>query len=365
MSDNDALEAITVNGVRKKVSLVILLVFLLGGTAGGVLWYRQLQRTLSTDNAKVTGDIVDISPKVNGRLEKILVEEGSRVKKGQILAILDNAQFKTDMEQAEASLRLAQANYARLPEDINSAQAAVDKARDGLLAAQAQVESATIAVADARRTFEQNENLFEAGAVSRDTLEASRTRYQTAQAALESCQANAQAAQAALQDAESKYKALQKTGKATSQAQIEQARAAYEKARLAYENTAIRAPVGGTVLRIVVQAGENVVPGQTILSISDLGSTWVVANIDENKIGRVRTGQKVDIKIDAYPGKILPGKVAEIGGTVQSTFALIPTENTSGNFTKVAQRIPVKITVDKRGLLLKPGMSAVIKIYTK
>jgi len=110
--------------------------------------------------------------------------------------------------------------------------------------------------------------------------------------------------------------------------------------------------------------GESVSVGQTILTISNLENTWISANIDEDKSGRVKVGQDVTVKIDSLPGIAFAGKVSEVGGAAQSTFALIPSENTSGNYTKVTQRFSIKITVDKQGQTLKPGMSAVINIHT-
>lgn len=145
---------------------------------------------------------------------------------------------------------------------------------------------------------------------------------------------------------------------------MKQAQAAYDNAKLNYENSFIYATISGTVVRVPATIGENLSPGQPILSISDLNASWVVANIEETNYGRLHVGQKVDVRIDAYPGKVFAGKVTDVGGVTQSTFSLIPTQNDSGNFTKVTQRMPVKIEVNKEGLVLKPGMSAVIKIHT-
>jgi multidrug resistance efflux pump len=120
----------------------------------------------------------------------------------------------------------------------------------------------------------------------------------------------------------------------------------------------------GTVIKIAVQPGENLTAGQAALTVSDLTRTWITANIEEKKISRVKDGQKAEVTIDAYPGKVFRGSVDTVGDASQSTFALIPTESSSGNFTKVTQRLQVKIEVENQGLLLKPGMSAIVKIHT-
>jgi len=362
--NNSAAPEAVPNGKRRLLSLVILAVVVLGAAAAGLAWFHELRTTLTTDNAKVSGDLVDIGARTGGRLEKVLVKEEDYVQQGQVLAELDNDQYRAELDQARANLELAQANYAKLPEDLKSMQASVEKAREGLVAAQAQVKAAEIAREDARRILEENELLYEAGAIAKETLESSRSRYRTAEASLDAARANAVSAQAVLQDAEAKWEGMRKTSAIICQAQLKQAQAAYNKAKLNYDHTVIKAPVNGTVLRVAAQAGETVSTGQTILTIADLKSTWIAANIEEKKLERIRIGQKVDVKIDAYPGRLLPGKVTSIGGATQSVFSLIPTENTSGNFTKVTQRVPVKINVDHRGILLRPGMSAVIKIYT-
>ena len=115
---------------------------------------------------------------------------------------------------------------------------------------------------------------------------------------------------------------------------------------------------------MVVQAGENVTSGQTIISICNLDETWISANIEEKKIARIKLGQKVEIRIDSYPGEVIPGRVDAVGNAAQSVFALISSESTSGNYTKVTQRLTIKIKPLDRKLVLKPGMSAQIKIYT-
>lgn len=354
------------NGIRKKVTIGIVLAVVLGGITAGILYWHASRMAITTDNAKVNGDLVNISPKVAGRLEGLYIVEGQIVKKGEVIAKLEDSQYRINLEQAEGALELAKANYSRLPDDFRSASSAVDKAADGVSAANAQVKAAEVTLADAERQLKNAQALYEAGALSQDALNSAQSNYAKAEAALLAAKSNADASKAALADAEAKLSAFNNTQAVIYRAQLKQAQAAYDNAKLALENTVIKAPTSGTVLTVPVAEGENLSLGQTIATISDLNRTWITANIMEKKIGRIKVGQKVDIRIDAYPGRVFPGRVAEIGGATQSTFSLIPTENTSGNFTKVAQRLPIKITVtNRRGLELKPGMSAVVKIYTR
>lgn len=349
---------------RRRIGIIALIVLVGVAAIGGLIWRDYAGKVLSTDNAKVSGDIVAISPKVSGRLEQIPVKEEEHVQKDQVVAQLDLIPLKIALDQARAALDQAQANYDKLPDDLKAADVAVVKAQEGLEYYQALAKSSELALTEADRVFKQNEALYNSGALSKDTLDTSRSKLDSAQAKLDSDQANARVAQAALDDAVTKSDSAQKTSGNIYMAQLNQSRANLESAQYNYDNAIIKAPLGGTIVQIAVQAGENLTPAQTILYICDLDDTWISANIEEKDIDRVKPGQKVDISIDAYPGKTIQGKVESVGGAAQSVFSLIPSENTSGNFTKVTQRLPVKIVPERGGLILRPGMSAVIKIHT-
>ncbi|HAU32531.1 MAG: Secretion protein HlyD family protein [Desulfotomaculum sp. 46_296] len=352
------------NSKLKMISFAVVAIIVLGIAAGAFLWWRDLRISVSTDDAQVSGDIINISPAIAGRLDKIYVKEGDVVKAGQTVAELDNDQYYIALAQAEANLNLAKANYAKLPYDIRSAQAALDKAQQGLLAAQAQVKSAELGCNDAKRFLDQYQSLYSSGAASKEQLDTAQSRFGVAQASLEAAKAGFVSAQESLKDANVKLEALNNTGAGVYLAQQKQAQAAYDNARLTYNNSIIHSTKNGTVIRVSAKEGENLAPYQTILTICDLSSTWVIANIEEKKFNRIHLGQTVDINIDAYPGKDFKGEVIELGGATQATFSLIPTQNYSGNFTKVTQRLPVKIKLNKGDQVLKPGMSAEVKIHT-
>ncbi len=331
----------------KTIGTLAVVVLALLAIAGGIWWWHQLQVTISTDDAQVTGNIVVISPKISGRLVKLYVKEGDTVTAGEKLAELDHDAL---VVQAEAALELAQANYAQLPYNIRSAQAAVDKAQQGLQAAQDQVNKDQSALDDAKRNLDQANTLYGSGATSQDALDADQSAYKQAQATLDTDNADVLAAQATTADAQAQLDEVNNTGAATYQAQLKQAQAAYDSAKLNYDESFIYAPVGGTVVQTPAIVGENLLgenlsQEQEILSICDLQATWVVANIDEGKFGRLRPGQEVDVRVDAYPGHVFRGQIIELGKATQATFSLIPTENDSGNYTKVAQLLPVKIEV--------------------
>lgn len=365
MSETAIPEASAPSAAKRTKYWVITILVLLLTAAVIFVWQYNANRVVKTDFAKVTGDSVDISPKISGRLEKLPVQEGDTVKAGQLIASLDNSQYKLTLEQAKANLVQAQSNQQKLPMDQKSAQAACDKAQEAVLAAQAQLQSSQIVLEDARRTLDKGKTLSSAGAIAQEALAKYQSDYDKALAAVEVNQANMLSAQASVTDAQAKQEIVNKTSGATYQSQVKLAQAAYNLALLNYENTFIKAPVSGKVVRITEKIGENVAAGQTVMTICDLDSTWVVASIDEKKIGRIKPGQIVEVNIDAYPGKVFKGRVDSISGVTKSVFSLISTESTSGNYTKVVQYLPVKIMIDHDGYILRSGMSATVKIKLK
>lgn len=348
---------------RMRLPIAVLVIFLL---VGGLWWWHVLRVSYSTDDALVTADISDISPKVEGRLVKLSVSEGDAVTAGQELAELDNSQLAVAVAQAEAVLEQAEANYAKLPDELKSAQASVDEAQQGLANTQDQAKSAEIALGDAKRRFDETQALYSGGGASREALDSATSGYGTAQADLDAAQANVLSAQASLQDAQAGLEAIDNTGADSYLAQLKQAQAADDNAKLNYNESFIYAPISGTVVRTPATVGETLSPGQTILSISNLQSSWVVAYVEETAYGRIHLGQSADIRVDTYPGQVFSGKVIELGGVTQATGATFPIEQDEyGNFYKVTQRLPIKIEVtNKDGLIFKPGMSVDVKINT-
>lgn len=200
--------------------------------------------------------------------------------------------------------------------------------------------------------------LAEQGWVSQQRIETERAGVRTAQASV----AEAQAALVA----EQRTAGVLGSTRTQSVASVEQARAAVDKARLALERTVIRAPVSGVVGARGARVGQYVRPGGTILSIVPLGDTYVVANFKETQLGRLRIGQTVEIEADAFKDRPLTGHIDSFAPATGSEFALIPVENATGNFTKITQRVPVRIRVDRReGVALRPGLSVEVKVDLK
>ncbi len=329
---------------RTMITIIMLLIAIL--VIGGLWWWIRASRVVSSDDARVKGTIVTVSAKVNGRIEKLLVGEGDNVSAGQVIAVLEQQEFQAQVEQAKANLAIAKAKLAEMvagnrPQEVAQANAAV-------LQAKANLENA-------RKNSERDEILYQQGAIAVQQRDASKTAWNIAQAQYMSA-----SEQYNLSAEGSRQEDIQ-----MARAQVQQARAALKNAEIQLGDTTIKAPVSGVVGLKSVEEGEIVAFGQPLFSVTNLSDVWIGANIEETYIGRIKIGQQVNFTIDAYPDKNFIGQVIEVGPASGSQFALLPTENTSANFTKVTQRLPIKIKPVDSEYVLKPGMSAVINIMTK
>lgn len=319
---------------------------------GGVFWWQGKQRWEATDNAFVQADTVLVSPQIDGYVAEVLVRDNQPVEAGQILVRLDDADARARLAQAEANLQAVIAGV-----DNVDARAAQEQAT---IAARAAAVQQARAQADlARAQVDRYGKLAEQGWVSQQ-------RIQTERAAAQTADAGVAEAQAAL-TAEQRTAAVLGSTRQQSVAAVLQAQAAVEQARTALERTVIRAPSAGVVGARGVRPGQYVRPGGQLLSIVPLTDTYVVANFKETQLDRLRLGQAVEITADAFPGRAIRGRIDSFAPATGSEFALIPVENATGNFTKITQRVPVRILVDRsgEGAALRPGLSVEVRVDLK
>lgn len=330
---------------KKMLTGIGVFILLLG--AGGAWWWMSSSGKISTDDARVKNNIVNISTKVPGQVEEVLVKEADYVEAGQIIARIDNASLQIQVEQAQANLASAQAKLASLQAGNRPQQVAQSRAS---------VEQAAANLDNAKKNYERAASLYDEGAMAAQQRDSAQTALKVAQAQYD----------AAAQGLSLVNEGATEQDRQFAEAQVAQAAAALKNAQLQLNNSVIKAPISGTVAKASVDPGEMVSVGQTLFSITNPADAWVEANIEETEIGKVQIGQSVDFKVDAYPGKTFKGEVTEVGAATGSQFALLPSDNASGNFTKVTQRITVKVNViDTNNLILKPGMSAVVDIRTR
>jgi len=332
--------------------------FLLAGTAvallAGATWYGWDYWTVgrflvSTDDAYVKADNTTIAPKVSGYLSEVLVGDNERVAAGQILARIDNRDFKVALDQAKA--------------DVAAAEAAVVSKRAQLEVQQAVIAAAkaTIEVDTATQTFAGQENkrytdLATTGYGSVQNAQAAQSRNASAQAAILRDTANLVSAQ--------KQVELLKAEIAQATAAAGRASALQRQAELNLGYTTITSPIDGIVGNRTLRTGQFVQAGTQLMSLVPATGAYVVANFKETQLTAVRKGQPVDIAVDMFPGQVVHGHVDSLAPASGQEFALLPPDNATGNFTKVVQRIPVKIALDNTPIELRPGMSVIPTIET-
>jgi membrane fusion protein (multidrug efflux system) len=317
-------------GGRKRTAFIIMGVVLLALVGLGLRrWIFGLSH-VSTDDAQVDGHIIPILPKVGGFVTEVRVDENRQVKAGDTLVTLDDRDYKVRLAQADADLGVALA-------------AVSNRARVGQ--AEAQVEQAQANAQKAHADLDRIEPLAEQDIVSKQQLDAAEATARAADAALA-------AAQAALVGAD---------------ARVAAARAARDQAALNLSYTRITAPKSGVVSKKSVEVGQLVQAGQPLMSVVPLEDVWLTANLKETQIANVKPGEPAEFTVDAYPGIHFRGHVESLSPATGARFSLLPPDNATGNFTKVVQRIPVRVRPDKIDPVhpLRPGMSVVVTIQTK
>jgi membrane fusion protein (multidrug efflux system) len=328
------------------IGAFVLLVLILGGV-GYWVYARQFE---STDDAFIDGDIVQISPKVSAYVAKVDVASNQFVHKGDLLVELNPQDLELRLEQAKAQLENARAQYNASIANVTLTKATTSAAQQ---AAQANLNAANRAVDAAQSRIDE----------AQANVAAAQDTYRQSVAAINTAQSQVGESQGRLTDANAAPErvAVSQSSTETAQAQIAAAEAAVHQAEQDLSYSRIYAPEDGFVTRKTVEEGQLVQVGTPLMAISQSDEIWVVGNLKETQLENMRIGQKVDIGVDAYPGKTFHGHVESFQVGTGSRFSLLPAENATGNFVKVVQRIPVKIVFDERPEdvhLLAPGMSA-------
>src|SRR5216684_547187 len=326
--------------------------------AAGAVWYGWDYWTVgrylvSTDDAYVKADNTTVAPKVSGYLHQVLVGDNERVKAGQILARIDERDFRVALDQAKADVAAARAAIASKQAQLEVQRTAIDAAK------------ATIDVDQATVTFAVQENkrytdLATTGYGSVQNAQQAQSRNAGAQAAIARDTANLASAV--------KQVDLLKAEIVQANATLTRAEAVQSQAELNLDYTSIVAPIDGVVGNRTLRTGQFVQAGTQLMSLVPATGAYVVANFKETQLTDVRKGQAVDIAVDMFPGQLVHGHVDSIAPASGQEFALLPPDNATGNFTKVVQRIPVKIALDRDSnplVALRPGMSVIPTIETR
>jgi membrane fusion protein (multidrug efflux system) len=413
---------------RLLIPILCLAVGVVIGAKYGVEYWFYTMSHVYTDDARVKGTMVSLSPEVSGLVRKVHVDEGSEVKQGMILIEIDQADYLTQLAQAEAAYEAVQTQLLEAQRDLElqiqrqgselaRAKALVDakksklgetetdlamerdKSKNGILEAEALFKAALSRQKEmehglkaAESDLDRAKRLFAEGIIATERLDQTQVAFDQATARYASAREGVEQAKArhASSIASERMVELQSRRVTTLRAEVQETEAAYQltladagiedlkreriklleaklkeeeakvaTARLRLENTVIHSPIDGVVSRKRVEHGEMVQRGQPILVVNDPRDVWVLTNVKETYIRDVHVGSPVYVWVDAYPSRIFRGVVESVGAAAISEFALFPP---TGNFTKVEQRIPVRITVDSVDGLLKPGMMVIVGI---
>jgi membrane fusion protein (multidrug efflux system) len=344
----------TAGGSRRKTILIGLAA--VAGIAGlwfGGDWFLNGRFNITTDNAQLRSDIARVTPKVEGYVETIHVAENQQVKQGDLLVELVDDEFVLRLAHAKANLAQAESDAAQARARISVQRDTLAESRAAREAADA---SADLSSSDAKRLAD----LAAKGWYPKAKLDQVEAAKRTANAQLTQADASITAQRSQLTSAQAAAE--------SADAKVEAAKAEVEGAELELGRTKIRAPMNGTVTKKDVVVGQILSPGRVALSIVSSDDVWVLANFKETQIGEMRVGQCVNVHVDAYPNQHFKGHVQSLSPSTGATFSLVPQDTATGNFTKIVQRIPVKIVLDneaKASGLLRAGLQVTATVSTK
>ncbi|MDR3503945.1 MAG: HlyD family secretion protein [Legionella sp.] len=414
---NDALPQ-SRNSVVKNASVIIFSLLALGGCVAFGL--PMLQETLSytdTDDAYVTGHVHTVSSKIAGTISKVLVEDNQAVREGQPLALIEPYDQQVIVRKAEAHLlkvqrdseaagqttnygsayalaasKTAEGNIAVAKSRISHSVEIINDNRSGVSLSRQMLNQRQAELHKAQLDLKRYKTLEEAGAVSTESLDTARRDYEVALAAraaakdalfqaesklkqaiddLQTSKAELLSAQAFSQQSVAAHQqvSVDKSQHASAIAAIEEAKAELADAKLKLSYTIIKAPIGGFVGRKSGEEGQRVQAGMPLLAVVS-PNKWIVANFKETQLRDIRSNQPVKITIDAFPDHKFTGKVDSFSPASGAQFALLPPDNATGNFTKIVQRMPVKVLIDPQSMgefkpLIAPGMSCIVKVKTR
>ena len=355
----------------RKWLIVICVIGILVGSFYGIRWLHYYFTHASTDDASVEGDLISVSSTVSGKIRQLPIREGEQVKKGQLIAQLREEDYQAQVDISAGIVQSINASLNEAKADVllvrEKTEKDVQRAEAVLYASQARLKEAEANMQLATLDFKRVSKLYKSKTVSASEMDKVQAAYTLAQAGLEKAKEEINENQAKLKVARAN------TGEVTLKqmrvesltGKLKEATAELEAARLKLDHTTVTSPIDGVVAKKISNIGEVIKAGQPVAVIIDLNNIWVEANLEETQVEHVRLGQSVDIEVDAYPNTKFTGKVVNIGAATASQFALIPENRSAGNFTKVTQRIPIKIEVIDPAEQLRPGMMVVVGIDTR
>ncbi len=338
---------------KRKITIAVVIVVVVLGIVAGIAYYLYSSQYVTTDDAFVDGEIVRVAPQVSGKLVEIPVTENAHVKTGAVLAKIDPREAMATLALRKAQFDQARASVAQAEAQISQAQAQVEQAKSTY---EGDLQNAR----NARTQADRYQTLFQkagANALSQQTLDDAKTKADQAEA-------TADAAKVAIANAKAGVTAAQASLTA-AKANVEAQQAMVDSAKVDVDHLTVTASIDGQVVQKNVNLGSYVQPGTQIMAIVP-EQLYVTANYKETQLGDIKIGAPVDLSVDAYPGIDFKGTVRSIQNGAGQAFQLLPPQNATGNYVKVVQRVPVRISIDSPSpdhYALGPGMSVVPSIH--
>jgi len=349
--------------------IIILLVLILTGGTYGIVKYIHSQGHEETDDAQIEKNMNPIIPRVSGYISKVYVKDNDYVKKGDTLFTIDKRDYQLKIEEANAALIGAEGGYEVAKEDIGSALASIAVSNANVQSAGGNIETAKIRLGRATSDYVRYENLYKNHSITKQQYEQALAAKQEAESQVRILQQQQKASAYQKSVIEAKSRVTNKQTEVAA-ANIKKAKALLEVAQLNLTYTVVTAAIDGQVSKIDIQPGQLVQQGQSLFYIINNNEAWVVANFKETQLNKMVVGQKVTVKVDAYPDYDFEGTLTSFSPATGSRFSLLPPDNATGNFVKTIQRLPVKISLNasndpQKIKLLRPGMNADVDVHLK
>ena len=353
---------------NKKFTLIFIAMLALGITYGSYKYIHSLSHE-TTDDAQVVKNMNPIIPRIVGYVTKVYVKDNDFVKKGDTLFTIDNKDYLVKVEEAKANLVAAEGNFEVSKADVGSAMANVSVSDANVQAATSTIETAKIKLWRATNDFERYDNLYKNKSITKQQYEQALAAKQEAenqlkiikqQQSVSNFQKNAVISRSNVSNKQTEVAA----------ANIKRAKAVLDAANLNLQYTVVTAAIDGQISTIAIQPGQLVQAGQSLFYIINNQEVWVVANFKETQLSEMKMGQKVILKVDAFPDTDFEGEVTSFSPATGSRFSLLPPDNATGNFVKTIQRLPVKINLTKNNqadkvTFLRSGMNVDVDVILK
>lgn len=354
----------TKSPLRKPIALLLALATLIALA----WWLYQRATHIYTDDARIAANMIAISSKAPGWVVDFPISQGQTLEKNQLLLQVDQRETELRTQELATQSRSVSADFERGQAELelvrHQSNSQIQTAEAQLDAANAKLKSARSELEVREHNWKRAQSLRAKKLISEERWESARNLYQRAKQARQVAISSISSAQAKLVEAtasHSKVKVLQKQ-LLILQATKEQTAIQLKRQQLDLQDRTLRSPIDGIVDQTFVNSGEYIVPGQRVALLHDSNNIWIKANIKETEVRHIKLGSRVRIDVDAYPDETFEGEVINIGNAATSQFALLPNASPSGNFTKVTQRLPIKVSVAQRDGMLKPGMMVELSI---